>query len=464
MNKVFKKFWANDDGNIGAMAAISGSVLLAASALTIETQSIYSSQASLQSALDAATLAAASADRELQTSVAREVFDLAVGSTSIDFGADGVAIAREGEFLVGTATGTVDALLGGVLTPATVTVSARSVVGFNRELGGADSGDPSEENLVEEAGTRACIIILDSGNRTLIMNSNAAIEAPNCELHIHATGNNPVSYDANANVSKICLAGDSFSQNNNFERNNPHIDPVSRETNCDVAQDPYAGTLPSTDDINCVSQPRNINGNQPQTFTPGRYCQGINVNGNADIHFEPGVYVITRGWNINGGAWTGDGVTFVFENQGNFQYNSQFGGMNMSAPTSGEYANLFMVDEDGSRNFILNSNNELNIRGSIYMPERKVIYNSNSTTIGSEMNFIVGSMTINSNASLNIESANFMPQVPGETYDLVPASDETLVASNGSGNGIGDGVGDDEGLGSDNEMVSTSEAVPFLVE
>ena len=214
-----------------------------------------------------------------------------------------------------------------------------------------------------------------------------------------------------------------------------------------MASDPFVGTLPTAESTgSCAPQPRNINGNTPQTFSPGRYCDGINVNGQADIHFEPGTYYIRKKWNVNGGRWTGEGVTFVFEDKGDFQFNSNFGGMEMSAPTSGDYENMFMVDLEGSDNLTLNSGNELNITGSIYLPNRKVIYNSTSSTVGTSMNFVVGQLTINSQASLNLIPTVNSPKIPGEDYE-----------------GSGDGEGTSNGDGSDKMRVASSDGTPYLL-
>ena len=443
MTSLLKKFKSNQDGNFGVLSAIGGAALLSASALAIESNILFSSHAGLQSALDAATLAAAGVDAASQDVVARETFDLAIGSTSVEFAADGVNITREGEFIVGTAQGTVNGVLGGVLMPLTTNLSARSVVGFLREEGSTDG-------TVEEAGTRACIIALHDGDSALRMNSNSNIEAPDCEIHIHSRSNNPVSYDSFANVSKICLAGANFSQNNNFENNNSDLPRVPRETNCDVVQDPYAGTLPDVNLSSVACNDSNLLNDQDLSLTPGRYCNGFNARG--DIHFAPGTYYIEGGWNIDRGRWTGDDVTFVFKNNGNFQFNGSFGGLDMSAPTSGDYANLFMVDENGRNRFQLNSGNDLQITGGIYMPKREFAFNANSTVTGNEMHFVVSRMSIDSQASLRIKSSNTAPPVPSEVYAQVPSE----------GGAGGEGVGDVAGNGSDPEQVASSEGIPGM--
>ena len=429
MNMTWKKFLKNEDGNIGIFGAIGASTVLAASALAIESNSLYGQYGSFQSALDAATLAAASVDPDQYDAVATEIFDLSLGIDSIQN--KNVTITREGDILIGTASGSINALFGGVLTPATIDINAATKVGFSREVGGEDAE--------EEVGKRACIIVLSEKNQSLRLNSNSKIIAPECEVHVHSRQNQSLSPDSNRHdVAKFCLAA------NRLQNNNSGLEV---ELNCDVASDPFVGTLPTAESTgSCAPQPRNINGNTPQTFSPGRYCDGINVNGQADIHFEPGTYYIRKKWNVNGGRWTGEGVTFVFEDKGDFQFNSNFGGMEMSAPTSGDYENMFMVDLEGSDNLTLNSGNELNITGSIYLPNRKVIYNSTSSTVGTSMNFVVGQLTINSQASLNLIPTVNSPKIPGEDYE-----------------GSGDGEGTSNGDGSDKMRVASSDGTPYLL-
>jgi len=99
----------------------------------------------------------------------------------------------------------------------------------------------------------------------------------------------------------------------------------------------------------------------------------------------------------------------------------------VSAPTTGDYANFVMVDKPGLTNpnqFILNGGNHMEMSGIIHMPTRNMIYNSGSrlTTTG----IVVKKLTVNSGASLNIESANWMPAVPGETYAPVESGETTL--------------------------------------
>lgn len=116
MRKMFEKLWHDIDGDFGIFGALSASALLGVSALAIETNILYGNQASLQSALDAATLAAASGDEASYNAVEMEVFDLALGLDNVQN--KSVNITRDGDFLVGVAEGNVETYFGGVLSPS----------------------------------------------------------------------------------------------------------------------------------------------------------------------------------------------------------------------------------------------------------------------------------------------------------------------------------------------------------
>lgn len=427
MRKLFKSLWRDESGNFGIFGAMSTTALLGVSALAMETNALYGNQASLQSALDAATLAAASGDEANYNRVGLEVFDLALGLDNVQN--KSVQITREGDFLVGVAEGNIETYFGGILSPSNIDVRAVTRVGFSREVGGESQ---------TETGS-ACIITLSNNNGLTVQGGD--LNAPNCEVHVHGK----VNYNGgNIDTKNLCIAG------NNFGNNNAGLSSSEYETNCDVEQDPYVDRAFETSGGPCDYFNFNLDNVSSTTFEPGTYCSGLNVNGDTDIHFEPGVYYIKQGgWNINGGNWTGEGVTFVFEG-GNIQFNSNFGGAVMSAPTEGDFEGMFMVDVRNTHQYQLNSGNRLDIAGAIYMPERRFVYNSGSqtntgTNIGGKFNFVVEDMHINGGSSLNIEPGEFTPGTP--------------VSESGSGNGQGVSDGD----GSNTTRVASSEGVPYLV-
>ena len=460
---ILEKLWSDKDGNIGMMAAIGLPAVLAASALAIETNILFEDQSSLQSALDAATLAAASTGPQSRDAIASEVFDLAVGDTNIDFGNNSVTLSRDGDFLVGTVEGTIDTVFGGVLMPSTISVHAVTRVGFYREVGSTPEGD-----TVEAVGTRACIIALRDRNEGLILNSGARITAPECEVHVHST-NNAVNYNngAGADIKKLCIQGSSFGANNGRGAN--ALDPSQIELNCTVAQDPYVGAYPEVDTSSCdftAFDPRSLGSRKNRDkMQPGVYCgQGRDVKFDSGTYeMEPGLYVIKDSkWQIgNGDDLIGEGVTIYFDNSSIIEF-SNSGNLDISAPTTGEYANFVMVEKPGLRNsnrLLLNGGNHINLDGIVHIPSRDVTLNSGSRSTSTAL--IANQIIVNSGARLTIEPKNYFPAVPGEIYEQVPVSG---AEGEGVGTEAGNGVGTEAGDGTDRRRVASSDGTPYIAQ
>ena len=91
---------------------------------------------------------------------------------------------------------------------------------------------------------------------------------------------------------------------------------------------------------------------------PGVYCGWHNFNNSsADVEFSPGLYVIRNGgWNVNGGNWSGDGVTFYMYDSSIVNFNSNVRA-DLTAPTTGDYKDIILTERPGIsyRNFNLNS-------------------------------------------------------------------------------------------------------------
>ncbi len=442
MIQIFKKLWSNEDGNFGILGAIGTSAILATTALAVDSSSLYNSKASVQSALDAATLAASYGTPDEYNAVATEVFDQALGIDRLKN--RNINVTRDGDFLVGTATGTASAFFGGVLMPETVNIGAFTKVGFSRKLGG-------ETDETEESGAFACIISLKQNNRGLTLNSGAQINAPGCEVHVHAqrngvTYNNGVRLD----ISKLCISG------SNFGPNNGRLPQEKFELNCDAAPDPYVDAYPEYNAAGCDYNHFNPDSlgrrNNRRKMKPGVYCGHANFNsGKGTFEMEPGVYVIKNGgWNVNGGnQLKGEGVTFYYEDRSVIQFNSG-ASLDISAPTSGDYENFVMIQKPGLRSgnrFILNGGNHMTMTGIIHLPTRDVTLNSGSRNTSTAL--IAREIIINSGARLNITPESYFPR----------ASQDTDSPQTGQGSGSGTSDGDN----SDLVRVASSEGVPYIV-
>jgi hypothetical protein len=127
------------------------------------------------------------------------------------------------------------------------------------------------------------------------------------------------------------------------------------------------------------------------------YCGWFNFNNAPTVSFQPGVYVIKNGgWNVNGGTWTGNGVTFYFADQSKIQFNSAVA-VTMSAPTSGTYAGIMMYEAAnlGLSDFIFNDAKAMQLEGLIYLPSRNVTFNSGSSLTDRRFTLIINTLILN---------------------------------------------------------------------
>jgi hypothetical protein len=152
--------------------------------------------------------------------------------------------------------------------------------------------------------------------------------------------------------------------------------------------------VPSTS--SCTYSNLNFNGGTV-TLKPGVYCGWINFNSNPKVTFEAGTYVIRDGgWNVNGGTWTGTGVTFYFADTSKIQFNSAVAA-NITAPTSGTYKDLVMYEKSGLARSQLpfNDSNDFNLQGIIYLPSRDVTFNGGSKLTNKKMTIVVNTLILN---------------------------------------------------------------------
>jgi hypothetical protein len=168
-------------------------------------------------------------------------------------------------------------------------------------------------------------------------------------------------------------------------------------TGCTTASNPYVGKLPAPPSTTCVA-PNNYGGNYnggTVALTPGVYCGGFNFNSAPTVTLAPGVYVIKNGsWNVNGGKWSGTGVTFYFADSSNIQFNS---GMDftLTAPTTGTYAGILIYEADGLSEspFIFDNSVQETMSGFIYLPSRDITWNSTSNQTSPVMTLVANTGT-----------------------------------------------------------------------
>lgn len=378
----FSKFQKNQQGNMAIMFALGVSVVSLITAASVDTASLVSTKSKMQDSLDTAALFV-STNKNVDTVMedAKELFLSNFSSASnlrdlsVDFNISDDQVTL-------TAQASQSLFFGGVLNRPTAKISASTTVEY-----------------ISESEQPPCIIALNPNAQPgITLNSGANIQTTGCEAQVHSTRNPAVSINSGVtwDVGRTCVAGSRITDNSRSG--------IEIETSCEVDPDPYEGVYPEPNSNNCNF--RNINYNDSRiTLSPGTYCGFFNFNnGNAKVTFRPGLYVIRDGgWNVNGGTWEGDGVTFYYADTSRIQFNSGVSA-NMSAPISGDYKDVFMTEAPGlsTSQFILNDSRGFLFEGILYLPSRQVIFNSGATTDLRTASFVADSFIFNG-ATLRLE-------------------------------------------------------------
>lgn len=329
----------------------------------------YNVRESLQNAIDAAVLAGAAADDPAATALsvfAAQIEGVEGKITTPTFSTD-----DDGHF-----TGTVNAsvmtyflpLVGIANFPIAATATAAEATAANS----------------------VCVLLTNtSSGGALTLNSGAKLSASDCEVDVKSAAYNAAVFNSGTtfDTAKTCIASNTVLENGGTHPN--------LEKGCTTVSDSFAGKLPTPSSGNCDYTWLSVNGGTA-TLYPGVYC-GINFNNSPKVTFSPGLYVIKNGnWGMNGGSYSGTGVTFYFADTSQMVFNSTIT-VDFTAPTSGTYSGILIYEASGlSQNWWNFNTGSYKFSGLIYTPSRVVTFNSGASGTGNGLTWVASAMTMNS--------------------------------------------------------------------
>ena len=362
----------------GAVAMTFGLMLLGvavAAGLGIDFSRAKNVQTSLQQSLDAAVLAAANLDASAdeQKAAGKSFFNANFANNiaedvSVDITATGNKV------VTGTATANVPATLTRLMGYKNLPVDAYASTGL------LAYGD-------------VCVLVLDETSKnTFSVTGKTDVVAPDCEIHVKSTASPAAKFSMGSNIesSRICIESTKISDNGGTHDN--------LELGCDTADDPYVGVFTEPSSATCDYNAKSYKGGTVN-LKPGVYCGLFNFNSSPKVNFAPGTYIIKGGgWNVSGGDWDGTGVTFFFADDSNIEFNSGVS-LDLSAPTTGDYAGVLMFEAAGlgKSNFSWNDTygTGSTVSGLIYLPSRNVSLNAKSGIDGHQLTMVVNQMAFN---------------------------------------------------------------------
>jgi Flp pilus assembly protein TadG len=372
--KRLSAFCSETRGNYAVITALMLPVLIGFIGLALDTANWYTNHRQMDRIVETAAAAAASylgSDTTAQiTAIAANVAALNGLSTSTGDTLT-VTVASNPATLTVTGTRNLNRFLSAIFLPAATQVTTSSATA------GA-SGNP------------VCILVLDpSSSQTLLVNSGVTLNAPSCEIDVASTSSNAAIFNSSLpNVAKVCVAGGSTVNSSTIN---------NLTNNCTTASDPYAGHIATPTVGSCTVNGKTFSGTT--NLSPGTYCGTFNFNTAGSLNLAAGLYIFNgTNWNLNTG-WTitGTGVTFYFATAGSYiQFNSNVTA-NLSAPTSGTYANILMFEpaELGTSSFVIDGTSSSHLlQGVIHLPSRNITFNAASNVTSDALTLVVNQLII----------------------------------------------------------------------
>ena len=263
----------------------------------------------------------------------------------------------------------------------------------------------SESNLTRDAiaihafDPAVGLLILDRyAPDALHLDSNARIIIDGGGIHVRSESETAVTLDSNAQIDadSLDIVG-SYAFNVNcevdIERLRDHFSPAM--------EDPYAN-LPAPS----FGVDRGKITNSASNIAPGYYSGGFDLQSNSVVTLQPGIYVLDgAGLHMESNTIIrGDNVMLYITGTGsiNLRSNAQ---LPLTPSQEGDYKGIAIFQDRNNTNPAnLNSNGDLGLEGTVYLPSATLHMDSNAGNLGSEL--IINRLDLNSNAVVTIDSSS----------------------------------------------------------
>jgi hypothetical protein len=156
------------------------------------------------------------------------------------------------------------------------------------------------------------------------------------------------------------------------------------------------------------------------TLNPGVYCGGIELRSQAKVMFKPGVYyLVGGGLNANAGAaLNGAGVTFVnTEKKPTYQYDRIWinGGaaIDLSAPTDGVWKGILFYQDpkvSTTKQNVFNGNADMKLTGIVYFPTTSTKFSGDFGTDANKLLLIGDKVEFTGNTVFKALPTDFVPR------------------------------------------------------
>ena len=378
MNRLVRRFVDCGSGSVAVLFAASAVALIGLAALVVDTGLLYYTKARLQSAVDAAALAAAKKLPDT-TNAQLQALDLVAKNVPSTFG----SVTQASDVTFGTYDSTTKSFTASGTSVNAVKISAYRTGSHNNavqlafaEIFGDTLSTISATSIGVYAPSTTCLFALDpSGSGAMSLGGSSVVTAASCDVQVNS--NSPtaltVSNNATLTAKKINVVGGVSGSTNPAATTNaaPMTDPLS------YLAEPTASS--------CITASGNV-------LNPGTYCGNTTFSG---VTLNAGIYYISNGSLSLKQSVTGSGVMIFIDQNSSFSVTSN-SNINLSAPTAGIYRGIVLFQSrQSTASDKIAGGGSINIDGTVYIPKGTLTLvgsASTSSNIGSIVAFDVATI------------------------------------------------------------------------
>jgi Flp pilus assembly protein TadG len=358
-------------------------------------------RSSLQSALDAAILAAVRDGTADWSSTAQNLFNVNLQLQGVPVQPPSFTKTASGK-VSGSVSAVVPTTFLGVLGISSVPVTVNS------------SADVS--NSATAVAAQYCVLALNNTAQPglrLTGNATINIKADQCILRVNSNatgGTGAVNMTGNASIKSKhnCFVGSTVTVGN------ATVDPPSAR-DCAQVKDPFSNYLYKPAVGPCTITNYSVSGNKTVVLEPGVYCGGMQFSGQVNVTFKPGIYIVKDGplQASSGASFTGDDVAFYLTGSGAAVDLSGQASVHLVGRKSGEVLTgfVFFLEPSGPSGLAapssqLSGSSDLYFEGVIYLPQQLVNITGSAEvdTPSPFTSFIADRIDINGNGTLVINN------------------------------------------------------------
>lgn len=374
---VAKRLSSNESGNVAPMFALMAVQAFVLVGAAVEYGYALKVQTTMQSASDAAALAAAALPSGTADSQR-------ISTASAFFTANSNALGVNGVTPNVSISGSTISVNATVDVPTTLLRLARL---DKFTVGGSAQATYS----VASTGGSICMLALDpNSNDGIHVQGTGDVNYPGCWAQTNSTRSTAINASGNASAvvgAGHCAAGGVSVTHDNFT--------PAAVAGCGSVDDPFAtvgaysnGTYtptftPPTIPSSCASNNLNLKKGS-YSLNPGRYCGGLSLQAQVSVTLAPGIYFIDNGTlNVQSGASLSGSNVLIYFTGANASMTVIGGGtINLKGrnPGSSYSSFLFIADtanHGGTSN--IQGGGSMTLEGVLYMPTQTILVTGNGT-------------------------------------------------------------------------------------